>query len=418
VDCDVDYQADADAWIQQVLVRIKETEQEKLARQGSVSSPGAGPAPGVPTRARPATTSLLANVMLNEHGANKDTRLIALSTEGTGLEYEVGDALGVWALNCPDLVDELLVLCGLDGQLAVNVPTIGEIALREALLRHFEIARPSGEMLSWIAQHAADKHLQTMLDDSDKATLKDWLWGKQLADIVRLYPVSPTAEKLVSLLKRMQPRLYSIASSPAAHPGEIHLTVGTVRYGSAQMPRKGVSSTYLADRCIQSPVPVFVQKSTHFRPPSDGHVPMIMIGPGTGIAPFRAFLHERKARGDKGDNWLFFGEQREATDFYYRDELETMRAAGHLTRLSTAFSRDQSEKIYVQHRMRQEGADVWAWLQRGAYLYVCGDASKMAKDVDAALKSIVALHGNMNEQAATEYVNGLAKARRYLRDVY
>jgi len=260
--------------------------------------------------------------------------------------------------------------------------------------------------------------LKAMLDDSDKASLKDWLWGKQLADIVRLYPVTPTAGELISLLKRMQPRLYSIASSPAAHPGEIHLTVGTVRYGSAEMPRKGVSSTFLADRCTQSPAAVFVQKSTHFRPPSDGHVPMIMIGPGTGIAPFRAFLHERQARGDKGVNWLFFGEQREATDFYYRDELETMREAGHLTRLSTAFSRDQSQKIYVQDRMREQGAALWAWLQEGAYLYVCGDASKMAKDVDAALKSVVARHGDMSEQAAIDYVNGLAKARRYLRDVY
>lgn len=232
------------------------------------------------------------------------------------------------------------------------------------------------------------------------------------------HPASLSADELLGVLKRMQPRLYSISSSPKAHAGEVHLTVSAVRYDNGRRKRKGVSSTFLADRAHDADVPLFVQKSAHFRPPRHGDTPMIMVGPGTGVAPFRGFLHERRARGDTGRNWLFFGEQHAATDFYYREELEGMSRSGLLNRFDTAFSRDQHDKVYVQDRMREQGAELWSWLQDGAHFYVCGDASRMAKDVDAALREIVARHGGLTDERAAEYVSSLARDKRYLRDVY
>jgi len=220
------------------------------------------------------------------------------------------------------------------------------------------------------------------------------------------------------VLKRMQPRLYSISSSPLLYPEEVHLTTATVRYGRDGARHGGVCSTFLADRAEGVEIPIFVQTSAHFRPPKDPSLPMIMVGPGTGFAPFRAFLQERQARGAPGRNWLFFGEQRAGTDFYYRDELETMQAQGVLHRLDTAFSRDQAEKIYVQHRMLENGAQLWAWLQDGAHFYVCGDASRMAKDVDAALRRVVEDHGGMSAEDADAFVAGMAREKRYVRDVY
>ncbi|MNQ75168.1 Sulfite reductase [NADPH] flavoprotein alpha-component [compost metagenome] len=228
------------------------------------------------------------------------------------------------------------------------------------------------------------------------------------------FPVDCSASELLGTLKRLQPRLYSIASSPKAHPQEVHLTVAAVRYGK----RKGVSSTFLADRAQSTDVPVFVQPSKHFRPPADGNLPMIMIGPGTGVAPFRAFLQERRARGDSGKNWLFFGEQHAASDFYYRDELQGMQRDGLLTELSLAFSRDQAQKIYVQDRIREQGAELWHWLQDGAQLYICGDASCMAKDVDQALRRVAQDHGGLCTEGAADYWRQLSEQKRYLRDVY
>ncbi len=257
-----------------------------------------------------------------------------------------------------------------------------------------------------------------MLSDAHKADLKRWLWGRQFADVLHAFPTALAADELVGMLKRMQPRLYSIASSPAAHAGEVHLTVAALRYSNGERDRKGVASTFLADRADTATVPVFVQKSAHFRLPARGDAPVVMIGPGTGVAPFRAFLHERRARGASGRNWLFFGERHEATDFYYRDELTAMRDDGFLTRLDLAFSRDRRDKVYVQDRMREQGAALWAWLEEGAHVYVCGAAARMAKDVEAALREVVAAHGGLADEAAHAYVDGLARSRRYLRDVY
>jgi sulfite reductase (NADPH) flavoprotein alpha-component len=296
----------------------------------------------------------------------------------------------------------------------VTIEKYGDVPLGEALTRHFEIARPHFDTLQFIAERSRHPELNVLLGDAYKGELTDWLWGRQLADVLQAFPVRCSAEELLGSLKPLQPRSYSIASSAKAYPGEVHLTVSAVRYGK----RKGVSSTFLADRAQQCEVPIFLQPSKHFRVPGDGDVPMIMIGPGTGVAPFRGFLQERRARGDGGKNWLFFGEQHAATDFYYRDELQGMQHDGLLTNLSLAFSRDQGEKVYVQHRIEQQGAELWRWLQEGARVYVCGDAAHMAKDVDLALRRVIVQHGGLSEESAAEHLRYLTEHKRYLRDVY
>ncbi|MEM5313282.1 bifunctional nitrate reductase/sulfite reductase flavoprotein subunit alpha [Paraburkholderia sp. JHI869] len=417
VDCDSEYQSAADAWLDRIVVRIKQEDAALHAVPADGSIPEVLPGCAA-TKARPAVSKLLKNVRLNMKGATKDTRYFSLATGEAGLDYEAGDALGVWPTNCPALVDELLGLTRLAADTPVAVSGHGEMRLGEALSKHYEIARPNPDALAFIASRTRSRGLAEMLDETRKGDLRNWLWGQQLADVLHEYPVDMNAPELLGMLKRLQPRLYSISSSPKAHAGEVHLTVSAVRYTNGRRERKGVASTFLADRAQEGSVPVFVQKSTHFRPPRNGDAPMIMVGPGTGVAPFRAFLHERQARGDTGRNWLFFGEQHAATDFYYRDELEQMRKDGHLDRLDLAFSRDQSEKVYVQDRMLEQGAQLWAWLQEGAHLYVCGDASRMAKDVDAALRDVVAGHGGMSAEAAHDYVSALGRDKRYVRDVY
>jgi len=417
VDCDAEYQPAADAWLDRIVARIKEED----AALHAVPADGMIPAllPGTaPSKTHPATSRLVKNLRLNKHGATKDTRYFSLDTADSGLDYEVGDALGVWPRNCPELVDELIGLSGLSADTAVNVTGAGEMRLADALGKHYEIARPNHDTLAFIAARTRNGALSRLLVEDSKADLKKWLWGQQLADVLHEFPVELSATELVGMLKRMQPRLYSIASSPRAHPDEIHLTVSALRYSNGRRQRKGVSSTFLADRAGDVSVPVFVQKSAHFRLPHSGDAPMIMVGPGTGVAPFRGFLHERLARGDTGRNWLFFGEQHAATDYYYGDELDDMRRKGLLNRLDLAFSRDQADKIYVQDRMREHGAELWSWLEAGAHFYVCGDASRMARDVDAALKSVVAQHAGMSDDKAQEYVSGMVRDKRYVRDVY
>ncbi|TDY26599.1 sulfite reductase (NADPH) alpha subunit [Paraburkholderia sp. BL6665CI2N2] len=417
VDCDSEYQESADAWLERIIVRIKEEDAALYAAPpgGMINAVVPGT---VATKTRPAASRLVSNLRLNKQGAAKDTRYFSLRTGDSGLEYEAGDALGVWPSNCPELVDELIALSGVSADAAVNVAGVGEMRLADALGKHYEIARPSPDLLAFVAARSNNGTLRDLLSPERKADLKQWLWGQQIADVLHEFPLRLTAAELTGMLKRLQPRLYSIASSPKAHVGEVHLTVAAVRYSNGRRHRKGVSSTFLADRAGDVNVPVFVQKSAHFRPPHGSDTPMIMVGPGTGVAPFRGFLHERRARGDTGRNWLFFGEQHAASDFYYRDELESLRDTGVLTRLDVAFSRDQADKVYVQDRMREQGAQLWSWLEDGAHFYVCGDANRMAKDVDAALKEVVARHGGMSDEKALEYVNRLAQEKRYARDVY
>ena len=400
VDCDTEFEERADAW----LVRFQHT-----------LNPAKPVAPATPAgKTKLYGSRLLLNRHLNPHSAHKETRQFALDLADSGLTYEAGDALGVRPRNCPELVSELLDLTRLSANTCVNIDTFGDVPLQQALTQHFEIARPSSDTLAFIAERSANPGLKHLLHPEHKAELNDWLWGRQLADVLQAYPIDCSADELLGTLKRLQPRLYSIASSAKAYPQEVHLTVAAVRYGK----RKGVSSTFLADRAGDAEVPLFVQPSKHFRTPNDGAVPMIMIGPGTGIAPFRAFLQERRALGHQGRNWLFFGEQHAASDFYYQDELQGMQRDGLLTHLSLAFSRDQPQKVYVQDRIREQGAELWRWLQDGAKLYICGDASHMAKDVDQALRQVTQTHGGLGVEAAVDYWRQLSEQKRYLRDVY
>ncbi len=400
VDCDTEFEERADAW----LARFQQT--LNPAKPVTLATPAG--------KTKLHGSRLLLNRHLNPHSAHKETRQFALDLADSGLTYEAGDALGVRPRNCPELVSELLDLTRLGASTSVNIDTFGDVPLQQALTQHFEIARPSSETLAFIAERSANAGLEQLLRPEHKAELKDWLWGRQLVDVLQEYPIECSADELLGTLKRLQPRLYSIASSAKAHPQEVHLTVAAVRYGK----RKGVSSTFLADRVGDGEVPVFVQPSKHFRTPTDGNVPMIMIGPGTGVAPFRAFLQERRAQGHQGRNWLFFGEQHAASDFYYQDELQGMQRDGLLTHLSLAFSRDQAQKIYVQDRLREHGAELWRWLQDGAKLYICGDASQMAKDVDLALREVAHTHGGLDVEGAVDYWRQLSEQKRYLRDVY
>jgi sulfite reductase (NADPH) flavoprotein alpha-component len=379
-----------------------------------VAAPQVAPAPAF-DRTRPLLTRLAANRLLNAPGAEKETRQFIFDLAGTGFTYEAGDALGVWPKNDPGLVADMLATLNLPEATAVTVPGHGTLPLGTALLSHYEIGKTTPDMLRFVAERSGSTFLIDLMLEERKSQRADWLWGRQFIDLLHGFPIHASAAELLAALKPMQPRLYSISSSPALHPDDVHLTVATVRYGAS---RGGICSTFLADRAAGTQVPIFVQKSLHFRPPKDPARPMIMVGPGTGVAPFRAFLQHRQASGAVGKNWLFFGEQRASTDFYYRDELETMQRQGCLHRLDTAFSRDQADKIYVQHRMIENGALLWRWLQDGAHFYVCGDATRMAKDVDAALRQVAQDHGALPAEKAAEYVAALAREKRYVRDVY
>ncbi|MBK6027798.1 sulfite reductase flavoprotein subunit alpha, partial [Streptomyces sp. MBT59] len=374
-----------------------------------------------PSRPAPVTALLTGNRLLSLPGATKEVRAFTIDTRhaDTPLTYTAGDALGVRPLNCPDLVAEWLAVTGLDPAAEVDVPGRGTVALGEALYRHLDITRITPDLLRLVADHTGDRSLKKLLRPDNKGERDRWTWGRQAVDVLAEHPVRATAAAWAEVLGPLRPRLYSIASSPLEDPHRMRLTVSVIRYESALGGmRKGVASTFLADAEPDSPVPVFVQRNDRFRPPADPATPMIMVGPGTGVAPFLGFLEERRALGHSGANWLFFGEQHRATDFYYREELDTMSRSGTLTRLDTAFSRDQRAKVYVQDRMREHGAQLWSWLRDGAHLYVCGDASRMAKDVDRALRDIAVAHGGLEPDAAAAQVKQLASDRRYVRDVY
>ncbi|MEU7115875.1 molybdopterin-dependent oxidoreductase [Streptomyces sp. NPDC046182] len=388
-------------------------------------APGAAPSPASSpvrtTKQAPATARLTGNRLLSLPGAGKEVRRFTFDTRDseTPLPYEAGDALGVHPVNCPDLVAEWLAVTGVDPGATVEVAGIGAIGLADALHRHLDITRLTPALLAFVHERTGDRDLRKLLRPDNKGELARWSWGRQAVDVFAEYPVRATAQEWASVLKRLQPRLYSISSSPLTVPHEVSLTVSVVRYENLHgRPRKGVCSPYLADAAPGTPVPVSVRRSPHFRPPADARTPMVMVGPGTGVAPFVGFLEERRARGHQGPNWLFFGEQHRATDFLYEDELTAFLAEGTLTRLDTAFSRDQRAKVYVQDRMREHGHQLWSWLQDGAHFYVCGDASRMAEDVDRALRDIAAAHGGLDEEGAVLYVKQLAADRRYVRDVY
>ncbi len=364
------------------------------------------------TRAKPLLAPLARNVVLTAPTSRKEVRQLGFDISEYEVSYAAGDSLGVYATNGPATVDAWLAATGLQGDTSVEVDG-HEQSLRDALIVSYDICRVTPNLLSFVAENSRDaKALR-----ASKGKLEKWLHGRNGLDIVQEFTVRAEPEQWQEVLVRLTPRNYSISSSPLVSPHEIQLTVSVVRYrGADGGHRGGVCSTFLADRAAAAPV--FLQRSPHFRPPEDDGTPMIMVGPGTGIAPFRGFLQERRALGHTGRNWLFFGDQHRAENFYYRDDLEDMVRDGFLNRLDLAFSRDQADRVYVQHKMLDYGADVWRWLDDGGHFYVCGDASRMAKDVDYALTSIIEKHGGMSHERAHEYKKELVAEKRYVRDVY
>ncbi|GHH32186.1 NADPH-dependent sulfite reductase flavoprotein alpha-component [Streptomyces umbrinus] len=426
-DCEPDYEPSARAWLDQVLTALVPAQQGQTpapapAPNASGNGSGSAGAPSAARKAAPVTARLTGNRLLSLPGAGKEVRRFTFDTRDceTPLTYEAGDALGVRPVNSPALVEEWLEVAGLDASTTVDVNGVGHTSLADALGRHLDITRITPDLLRFVAERTGDnRELKRLLRPDNKDGLAKWSWGRQAVDVIAEHPVRASAQEWAGVLKRLQPRLYSISSSPLVDPHLVSLTVSVVRYESlGGQVRGGVCSPFLADAEPGTPVPVFVQRSPHFRPPADPATPMVMVGPGTGVAPFVGFLQERQALGHRAPNWLFFGEQHRATDFYYEDELTAFLDDGTLTRLDTAFSRDRRAKIYVQDRMREHGPELWSWLQSGARFYVCGDASRMAKDVDRALRDIAVTHGGLSETEAATYVKQLAAEKRYVRDVY
>jgi sulfite reductase (NADPH) flavoprotein alpha-component len=419
VTCDVEVDEPFEAWKSELLERLAQSEAKaapvavaKVAEPVAVAS--------LYHRDNPFQAELVAKRVLTQDVSSKLTLHMAFSLAGSDLSYDAGDALGVAPRNDPALVSEILEHAKLTGNEMVELPKIGARTIAEALSSDLQITRLSRKLVDAYAKLGDVKVLQGLLKPEQQTHLDTYIYDRGIIDLLCEYPgVIPDAQTLAGMLVKLAPRLYSISSSPKAHAGEVHATVAVVRYRSHNRERGGVCSTLFADRTdVGGRVPVYIQQNKKFRLPADTDAPVIMIGPGTGIAPFRGFLHERQAIGAKGRNWLFFGERSATTDFLYREELEALCAGGVLTRLDTAFSRDQAHKIYVQDRMVEQGAELYAWLQQGASVYVCGDASRMAKDVDLALHTVIAQHGGVDEEGAKEYVQNLHDGRRYHRDVY
>ncbi len=414
VDCDVDFDELAESWISSVIPMMAEGATVTLT--GNETSENSKPKYN---RKNPFVTKMHTNRLLTAEKSSKETRHFEFSLKGSGLTYEAGDALNVIPQNCPELVASIIkaINCNGDEELPVNSELM---TLSEALRTHFEIKLPNKGLLQEIANRSGDQELNELLQSEDKNKLSDYLWGRDTLDLLLQFPtIEISAAEFIALLKPLQHRAYSISSSGKMYPESVHLTVASVRYKSHNRDHKGVCSTYMADLVDDnSDVKIFFSPNTSFRVPKDDSLPIIMVGPGTGIAPFRAFLQEREFRKASGKNWLLFGDRNKATDYIYQDEIEAMQTSGLLTRLDLAFSRDQEEKIYVQDKMRKNGAEMFSWLEKGGSFYVCGDANYMAKDVDKALHELIEKHGNKTAEKAIEYINKMKKEKRYVRDVY
>ncbi len=422
-ECDVEFDLVARRWIDDVLTHViassnagAQSNAETVSRGGDAEIRSATVSTAH-TRRNPFHASILTNQRLTGRDSSKDVRHIELSLEDSHIRYEPGDAVGVVPKNRPDAVDALLNATPFRPQALVRVDS-QETELRTALIEHFDIGPVTPALLQRYAAATGSTPLAELGRSPDAE--RRYLYGRHLIDLVREYPPAGLAEAaFAQLLRPLAPRLYSIASSQKSAPDEAHLTVSVVQYDSFNVPRYGVVSNHLAALTEEgASAPIYLHRNGGFRLPADPRTPIIMVGPGTGVAPFRAFVAERELTGAGGRNWLFYGDRQFTSDFLYQAEWLDARKRGTLHRIDVAFSRDQAEKIYVQHRLRERGAELWAWLQEGANFYVCGDAGRMAPDVHAALIDVARIHGALTEDRALEYVTGLQRDRRYQKDVY
>ncbi|MGE4801672.1 NADPH-dependent assimilatory sulfite reductase flavoprotein subunit [Yersinia hibernica] len=418
VDADVEYQNSAQQWRQQVVATLlakipaQSTATAAVTASGAVDEITSSPY----SKAAPLTAQLSVQQKVTGRNSAKDVRHIEIDLGDSGLRYQPGDALGVWFDNDPALVDELLALLWLKGDEPVSVDG-QDMPVSQALRSHLELTQNTTVIVDKYAALSRDETLIALL--ADKPALQHYAKNTPIVDMVRQAPSDLNADQLVALLRPLTPRLYSIASSQAETENEVHITVGVVRYDIEGRPRTGGASGYLADRlAVDGDIRIFIEHNDNFRLPANPETPVIMIGPGTGIAPFRAFMQQREADGATGKNWLLFGNPHFTEDFLYQVEWQRYVKDGLLTRIDLAWSRDQAHKIYVQDKLREQGAELWSWIQQGAHIYVCGDANRMAKDVEQVLLDVVALHGAMDAEQADEYLSELRLARRYQRDVY
>lgn len=372
-------------------------------------------------RKNPLLAKRKSSLLLTEGCENKDTWHLEISLNGSGMEFTPGDSLAVLPQNNPQHVNELISTLGFTGEETVLTPAKEEAPLRKALTENYVISTPDKKLLRTISEKSGNTEWQHLLEAEKKTELNDYLWGREIIDLLLAHPsVSFQPAEFVTLLKKLNVRLYSVASSVAYQPDEVHLTVAVVEYESFGRQRQGVCSSWLAERIDDdTPIPCFITPGKGFRlPEPDDNTPIIMCGPGTGIAPFRAFMQERKATSAHGDAWLFFGEIHEPTCYFYKDEWEAHLADGTLSKITTAWSRDQAEKVYIQHKMLEHGAEFWDWIEKGAIFYVCGDAQRMAPDVDKALHTIIQQHGGKSEEESIAFVKEMLSEKRYRRDVY
>lgn len=421
VDCDVDFEDAAAGWLAAVesAVSVAATSAAPAAAGAASAAAPAATVESEYTRANPFMAEVLDNLNLNGRGSDRETRHLELSLEGSGLSYAPGDAVGVYPTNDPALVDEIIAAQQWNAEEAVVTGKAGETSsLRSALLHHFEITVLTKPLLEKAVAFSGNSKLAELV--TNKEELKAYMNGRDLLDLLRDFaPWTLKAADIANLLRKLPPRLYSIASSVEAHPEEVHLTIRKVEYEAHGRDRKGVCSVYTSERLQPGDkLPIFVQQNPNFKPPVNPDTPVIMVGPGTGVAPFRAFLEDREELGAQGQTWLFYGDRHFVTDFLYQTDWQRMLKDGVLSKLDVAFSRDSDEKVYVQHRMLENGAQLYQWLQNGAHVYVCGDEKHMAHDVHHALLSIIEQHGGKSAEEAAAYVAGLQEQGRYQRDVY
>ncbi|MDC9596767.1 NADPH-dependent assimilatory sulfite reductase flavoprotein subunit [Xenorhabdus anantnagensis] len=425
VDADVEYQEQADQWCQKITGILKQRlpVQAKpaispIASSSSIASSSIAFSPTISahTKETPLTATLSVNQKITGRGSDKDVRHIEIDLGDSGLSYQPGDALGVWFENDPALVDELIALLWLEGSEQVNVHG-KSLPLREALISHVELTQNTGVIVEKYAALAKDEKLLALV--ASKQALQRYAQRTPIVDMVRAVAAHPEAQQFIDLLRPLAPRLYSISSAQSEVENEVHITVGVVRYDIEGRARTGGASGYLADRLQEDDnIRVFIEQNNNFRLPADSGAPVIMIGPGTGVAPFRAFLQHRDSQGAEGKNWLFFGNPHFVEDFLYQVEFQRYVKDGLLTRIDLAWSRDQQHKVYVQDKIHEQGEEIWRWIQDGAHLYVCGDANRMAKDVEQALLDIISQHSGMDAEQADEFLSELRLERRYQRDVY